>query len=454
VSGEREIGAPAGREFERRFFLDGDELVAARWWHVDMRAPASPRPQYDPLPPINEERRAALAFLGGITFLGLSAVLAPHCNGDDDDDTVTITEDALDLQRKQGWNVGSDRALAYEGATCADVAGTTDTGRFLDELPRLLEPTQAELAPFSGGTLFQVLSQPTFRSSLSPIRTDETDRAFARGQALAALFRSPLAAPGTALVVDLPGPLAVAVAAGLADTFEPVFLCDNWPHPLGVVPSHLVIAAALYYRPVFAAERPQRSDHAPPAFILDSNRLLPYRDEPDRFDNRYLARLPSADSFRALRVSRIFYVTDLVVPHELDDLNDDFVALAAANIDIKMVALSEFQVSDWSQPQRYTYGGGGMHDTHVWFWHSYGGGSFTAPAPRAAPAPVGLASGATFHPAPRQTIFSSRVVGGGLGVGKARPSGFGRVTMQTTRVASSASGRSGSFGRARFFSGG
>ena len=58
-----------------------------------------------------------------------------------------------------------------------------------------------------------------------------------RGEALLlAAHREGACRTDVALVLDLPGPEAVAVAAALAPCFDPVFVFDNWPHPLGVVP--------------------------------------------------------------------------------------------------------------------------------------------------------------------------------------------------------------------------
>ena len=86
----------------------------------------------------------------------------------------------------------------------------------------------------------------------------------------------------------------MALAAALAARFCPVFTFDNWPHPLGVVPSHLTLGACLYYLPLFLEAAQTRPQPAPPLFVLDANRLDPYRDQPDQFDNRYVAPVPSA----------------------------------------------------------------------------------------------------------------------------------------------------------------
>jgi hypothetical protein len=279
----------------------------------------------------------------------------------------------------------------------------------------------------------------------------------ARGAALADLFRPAHTGDDsksdTALLVDLPGGDAVAVASAVAGVFEPVFLFDNWPHPRGVVPSHEVVSAAVYYRPLLVATRAARPEGAPPAFIIDSHRLNPYRDESDAFDNRYLARLPSAAALQRLGIRHLLYVTENPVDHEADDLNDDFVAFRGAGIDVKMVALSDFRRTD-DRGAAGVYSYGGSPHPHVWFWHSYGWYAPPAPAPRVEPAPVGLSRGATFQPAPRPTIFSSASVGGMPGFGKQKPSGFGRVSYRSASSGEISIGRSGSLGRTRFFSSG
>jgi hypothetical protein len=54
-----------------------------------------------------------------------------------------------------------------------------------------------------------------------------------------------------------------------------------------------------------------------------------------------------------------------------------------------------------------------------------------------------------YRPAKRDTMFSSRTVGGTPGVGKQKPSGFGLVSVRGGRSVGVAGGsrRSGSFGR-------
>ena len=95
---------------------------------------------------------------------------------------------------------------------------------------------------------------------------------------------------------------------------------------------------------------------------------------------------------------------------------------------------------------------GGHPHTHFLFWPMYGWHTSRVPAPyRSAPA-LPVSQGAAFKPALRPTMFSSRTLGGGGGVGKQKPSGFGRVSVRTSKsgghITGMRTGRSGSFGRA------
>lgn len=96
-------------------------------------------------------------------------------------------------------------------------------------------------------TLFQSLKETTAASTtedargspfvplvdvIQPVRTAAMANAEEDAGWLRAALKNHTA--GLALIVDLPGPEAVAFAAELSDTFDPVFLFDNWPHPRGV----------------------------------------------------------------------------------------------------------------------------------------------------------------------------------------------------------------------------
>jgi hypothetical protein len=443
---------PPAKAFRRLVFITRDDLLAARWWHEAMAATvAAPT------------RRAALKLLlaaGGLA--GGAMLLRAGCRAGSEPE---ITMDALELQLREGWAVGTpSRALLMPDAVAQDSAGGVDWPMTLGTLAKELAPGAPLLEPFYVRTLFDVLGNARgagLAPLLKPMHGAAMESATEAARGLAALFGEEEDRGRTALVLDMPGPLTVAAAAGVARTFAPVFVFDNWPHPLGVVPSHQTLAAAIYHRPDFLKTRSEREVLAPAAFVLDSNRLLPYRDDKNRFDNRYLARLPNATSLQALRVERVLYVTAAPQKHELDDLNDDFVAWKDKSIDVKMVALSDFApapaallAASQAPPTERTYYYGGHPTGHAFFWSSYGwhssrsgGRAWSGSLPRS------VSRGGSFTPVSRPTMFSSRTVGGLAGVGKQKPSGFGRVSYRAGGGGSS-SGRSGSFGRSRFGSSG
>jgi hypothetical protein len=292
-----------------------------------------------------------------LMLLGAPLMLGAGCweeTGRYDDDTLEAARldeleqsvDALALQRREGWNVGQpERALAFAGSSVTDASGTQGWRAALQDLAPRLQPGP-RLLPYYVPTLFQSLVGPSsqlLRAVMRPVHTAEMDADFGRGLALRAAFEQAGWPSDTALVVDAPGPRAVALAAALADRFEPVFTFANWPHPLGVVPAHETLAAALFYLPIFEWARNVRppSRNAPPVFVLDANRLAPYTDADDQFDNRYFARLPSAAQLGALGIRHVLYVS-ADGTRELDDLNQSFVELGAHGVDVKLVALGDF----------------------------------------------------------------------------------------------------------------
>jgi len=398
-------------------------------------------------------------------------------------DEMEVEVNALDLQRQQGWNVGQAGVpLELPGASALDVRGSQSWRDALSHLPELLAPAQAELLPYYVPTLFQAASAPTgadLRAQLQPMITAEMADAFGRGQAVAALFGQIDWPTDTAVIVDLPGPLAVAVAAGMADRFEPLFTFDNWPHPLGVVPSHQTLAATLYYLPLFTEQRAQRRQPAPAVFVLDANRLAPYTDADSEFDNRYLAKLPTADGFARLGIRHLLYVTaDGAHLQELDDLNDDFVAYDQASIDLKMIALSDFAPSNEPPPEEQPAGyavwwhGSSLHYYWggSWWWHCHFWDVYGRPCPPGAmpptrpshvayPPPVHVSRAALYRPALRTTRFGGVVAAGPTygyshagAIRRFSAAGVGRVEVRQSRwdgrVVGIRAGRSGSFGRA------
>ena len=441
------------RPFTRQAYFDAADLVGARWWQESLRL----RP--DPV-----GRRSALKALlivgGSAAAFGLLAALGRNQRGDDLHD---ISMDALDLQKREGWNVGQPATLRFPRWSDVDADGTRDWTASLDVLAAEMAPSQAALAPDYVPTLFQALGAPSLRQEMRPVPAGSED--VGRGEAILSLFRAVETPTDTAVILDLDGPTSVAVAAGMAPGFDPVFVFDNWPHPLGVVPSHLTLGSVLFYGPRFLRARGTLKAPAPPVFVLDRRRLSHYVDDQSQFDNRYVARLPTPENLRSLGVRHALYVvpgkSDL---RELDDLNDDFVAFSGAGIDVKAMALTDLggpvdlaQPASRSAPVAHYYGG--SPQTHLFFWNTYGWHAprFAPPGTARAPAlptprpPQNVSNGAAYRPVLRPTIFSARRTGIGAGVGKQKPSGFGvvsvRASKSTGRIAGVRTGRSGSFGR-------
>ena len=451
------------RPFFRQMYADRDDLVGARWWQESLQRSA----------PDRISRRNAL--------LALALTLGPAAGGGllawllSQSDEVDITMDALELQRREGWNVGhAGAALRFPNASAVDIDGGAGWRDALGRLALELAPAQATLAPFYVPTLFQSPADPgsaSLRASLTPLSPAPENRDVLRGAAIRSLFAGEQTPQDVAVILDVQGPTSVAVAAGMAPGFDPVFVLDNWPHPLGVVPSHLTLGAVLYYRPLFMRLRGSRTGRAPPVFVLDRNRLARYTDEETQFDNRYVARLPTPTNLQSLGIRRVLYIApDQSDMRELDDaiaqvqqrcgvttLWDVAPTLhcagAAAN-DVRGHTVVIRTTAQQAQSHGYYYGG--HAHTHFLFWQTYGWYSSAPGRPAltqrtASPLPQ-VSRGAEYRPAPRPTIFSSRTLGGGAGIGKQKPSGFGRVSVRTSRSTGSITavrtGRSGSFGRA------
>ena len=223
--------------------------------------------------------------------------------------------------------------------------------------------------------------------------------------------------------------------------------------------------------------------------------LASYTDADDKFDNRYVATVPSATALQQRGVKNVMYIVpSREQKEESDDLNDDFVAYKDAKLKVVLFPLNDFQKVAQQVPKkepdgtthtvtetRYYYGGG--LESHLGFLLLY---SFLAPRPMLYyPPPMGYPYPSSYPPYPppggggggmggsgwrsttlgdvrapstappnytpqsRQTLFTGMKVGGLAGVGHTKPSGFGRTTFRVSegRVTSISSGRSGSLGR-------
>lgn len=503
------------RPFVRKAFFDDPSLLGARWWNEGAFAPTAFRTFAGAAPAFGAgatvTRRGAvggLIAMAGLLGVGGAIIAALTRSGSSkfsdepldgswttlppDSVDVGAAKDVLAVQREHGWAAGAkEPRLVFEGAVENDAEGAAFRPDAAAGLAAALEPSDPALKPFYSPTLFQVLDGPggaSLRAILKPVRTAATARAFETGRALRSLFL-PDDAPESAgrdvaLVVDLEGPESVALAAGLGAAFQPVFVFSNWPHPAGVVPAHQTLAAAIYYRPQLIG----RPAAAPPAFILDRARLREYKGEPGRFDNRYLAQLPSPESLRRLGVARVMMVTpDANTLIEMDDLNDDVVGWKEAGIGCAIIPATDFappsdatalvgveeplpgEVPPASErdpaaapatarvgetrpaPEsravaRHYYGGSFL--THYFFWRMYGGRSF--PGVMSAVQPTNVSRAASYVPRPRSTLFSTGLPGGTVAPLRPKPAGFGKVNYRppsSNRSSGSSSSGSSSSGR-------
>jgi hypothetical protein len=267
-----------------------------------------------------------------------------------------------------------------------------------------------------------------------------------------------------------------AFAAGLADRLDVVFGLDGWPHPQGVVPAHQTLGAAAYYQRLFAKLKDERPASAAPAFVLDRGRMLPYSDESDRFDNRYLAKVPDSAQLKALGVKQVFYVSEDGYV-EADDLNEDFLAYSSAGLELRLIKPEDFgpdptepaaaPPSDGGAPRAsdggaggsgssYGYGYDGSHYyygsrsySHWYFWSYHGWGTPT----RSYRPFTGSMLRSRYTPSARTTNYR----GVGTGMSKSRPSGFGTIGIVSSGSGSSrrtvGTTRSGSWGRSSGTSG-
>lgn len=403
--------------------------------------------------------------------------------------------DSLKLQQEQGWNVGAKASRLFFVNTVDEDASGSKEWRTSTDPTRLMaawQPRTEAWRTFFIPTLMQSLKDESLRAQMRLIVTHGMREAFARGETMRRDLLSQVdKGAETFFIVDLPGLESVAFGAAMAGWADLIPSFDNWPHPHGVVRSHDTLAALLYYTASVEEQKKPLPESAPGLLLLDSQRLAPYTDADDKFDNRYVATLPSATALQQRGVKNVMYI----VPgreqkEESDDLNDDFVAYKEAKLKVALFPLNDFKkvnqqvtrtapdgTTHRTTETRYYYGGG--LESHLGFLMLY---SFLAPRPMlyypppmGSPYPYGYPPGGgapsgagggwrsttlgdvrppstaapSYDPRSRSTLFSGTRVGGQSGVGRTRPSGFGRTTFRTSggRVTGLGSGRSGSLGR-------
>lgn len=373
--------------------------------------------------------------------------------------------DALEAQRKGGWDVGdAGMGLYFVGVVARDSKGSDAWSNYVKpaKILEAIRPKNAAYAAWQMPTLFQALEQTSLAAEMRPIATPETLDVYGRARALGSLVTSVEDPKETLLVVDVPGPYAGAVAAGLAPHAEPVFYFDNWPHPRAVVPSHMTLGSVLYYAAELEEQKAKRdAGKAPAAIILDSFRIQADPDHDQFFDNRYFVTLPSAEDLKKAGIKRVVYVPLKETDDEMDDLNDAMVEYQEAGLAITQVPIASFerdpdaQVAEGDPTGGYYYGGSQRHHTYfyshypMFIWlpiPSYGWSRATSAPPRVRPP--------SYKPRARPTMFSSRTTGAGRGVGRTKPTGFGRVSTRMDSSGRVLGTRSGSTGRYRSGGGG
>jgi hypothetical protein len=439
------------------------------------------------------EANLRLAKLGTLAALLSVSGITQGCG--DDDDGVVEENDALDLQKKEGWSVGAEsNTISLPDVTGLDSKGSLSWSTYLDsnELLKAYAPKRGEWNPFVVATLVQSLSQPTLKSQIKPICTPEMKEAYSRGLGMRELLKRSNNPESILLIADLDGKESVAFAAAMSEVADVVLGFDNYPHPKGTVKSHEVLGALVYYAAEVETKKQKRSDKATPAILLDSRRLTAPQDTEKEFDNRYVAKIPTADKLQSLGIKSVMYLSPSESQTaELDDLNDDFATFKEKGIPVTMLAAANFKptlpiaaaATPDAKPEEieqakkvpttetapsgqvtniYHYGGSPFF--FPWFFWSY---PMFMPSPFFYPSfnygyygsrvPSRI-SRPTYQPVRRPTAFASRTTGGLAGVGKTKPSGFGRVSTNVNRSGSRSLGTrsssSGSWGRSGGFSGG
>jgi hypothetical protein len=342
-------------KFTRQEWVDTPAILGARWWHEGIQAQV----------PRRQALTALLALSGAVVGVGSVAVGAVNaCRGTSNNVTFE-PRGALAMQHEFGWDFGArGEALVFDGTTTQPFDRSA-----LERLPAELAPTDPRLKPYYVSTLFQSpwalpTSAPSgepddvpFRrlsEAMTPISTSAMTRAYAQGEAFINLLDADPRARYSAVVVDLQGPESVAFAAGASNKLDPVFLFDNWPHPRGVVPSHLTLAAAAYFQPLFASTRSVRPRRTPPIFVLDRRRLAAYADDASQFDNRHTARLPSTANLKELGITTLFYISPNAIDRlELDDLVDDFLAFQKASMGVFVLPATSIEGSSLDKLEPY-----------------------------------------------------------------------------------------------------
>jgi glutathionylspermidine synthase len=142
------------------------------------------------------------------------------------------------------------------------------------------------------------------------------------------------------LICDLPGPDSVFLASELAPSADVVLQIENFAHEREVVPLSGTLGALVYFAPVIGTEHLLHAHEScrPAVIVLDRRRLETKPDESALFNNRHWAYLPTVEALKERGIGWILYAAPTDEDGESDDLNEDFVACAAAGIRIAVVS--------------------------------------------------------------------------------------------------------------------
>jgi len=358
--------------------------MGAGWWQQSLA---------DTQSPMSRRQAINLALGAGAAVVGVGALVA--ILGQSEPDAELERRTSLDMQRMYGWSFGA----AQESVTFDGISTRPFDRSALVRMSSELRPASSAFAVYYVQTLFD---SPSARPGaaleddpevivpldqvLSPIFTNGMRSAYPQGQALGSLLRSERLSD-VLVICDLDGPESVAFAAGGSDSFDPIFIFGNWPHPRGVVKAHRTLAAAAYYQPLFAQR--QAAGSRAGLIVLDRQRLAPYTDDATQFDNRYVPALPTPEVLLEWGVRRVLYVTPRASDEALADVQDELARYESSGLEVKLVAADSFapdpaegpqdtatgsfadtSTSDWGHTSGHYYYGG-RASSHNWFWHDY-----------------------------------------------------------------------------------
>lgn len=397
-------------EFSRKTSFDQDELLGASWWQVRRKtstvANAAPRPDA-----YEGSRRQALHIL---LALGGFAAVAALVGSRRKPRFETVQVAALDAQRARGLATGADvKQFEWPDAVDTDCDEVPFDRNALTTLATALIPEHAEDRAIYLPTLFACLKGEggeAFRSVFRLVHSPAMADAYERGRGLRGQLDAADRLEECLLILDLPGPESLSFAAGLRPRAAPICCFGNWPHPLGVVPSHLTMSAAQYWRPRLVA--PTEPGPRAACLVLDRNRLRPYAGEASRFDNRYAVTLPPVPWLRRRGIARVLYVVPVGIAADAQpDLEESLAAWAEAGIDVRMFGLDDLRPGpdehrpEFGNPRYYTWLG--LPRSSTGLWHSLAWPSRAMPSTP----PATRAFGQDWRPRTPKSTFDTHGLG-------------------------------------------